>query len=97
VGEQEEFAMPVAGKSKVAKKLPGARRPRAAAALPSGAIVPNDPPKAAFVRALVDRGEAATLGPKGKLPPGATHEIVGTTAEGLPIVVRRRFAASSIA
>jgi len=26
------------------------------------------------------------------LPPGVTHEIVGETATGLPIVRRRRFA-----
>jgi len=89
--------MPVAGKSKVARKLPGGRRPKAAASLPAGSIVPNDPPKAAFVRGLVDRGEAAKVGPEGRLPPGATHEIIGTTAAGLPIVVRRRFAGSSLA
>lgn len=46
----------------------------------------------AFVRGLVERGEAAKADENGKLPPGATHEIVGTTASGVPIVVRRRFA-----
>jgi hypothetical protein len=45
-----------------------------------------------FVRGLVERGEAAKTDEHGKLPPGATHEIVGTTASGMPIVVRRRFA-----
>jgi len=28
----------------------------------------------------------------GSLPPGATHEIVGKTETGLPILRRRRFA-----
>jgi len=60
--------------------------------LPEGAIVPDDPGKESYVRALVERGEAARAGPSGELPPGATHEIVGTTASGAPIVVRRRFA-----
>jgi hypothetical protein len=81
----------------VTKKSPGARRPKTAAALPASAIIPDDPSKEAFVRALVERGEAAKVGPAGKLPPGATHEIVGMTATGMPIVVRRRFAGSSFA
>jgi hypothetical protein len=57
------------------------------------AIVPNDPDTVRFVKGLVERGEAASCGADGKLPPGATHEIVGTAANGLPIVVRRRFSA----
>ena len=54
-------------------------------------IEPNDAATKAFVEGLVARGEAARPDAAGKLPPGATHEIVGQTAEGLPIVVRRRF------
>ena len=88
--------MPAAGKTRVARKAPAARG-RKAAALPAGAIVPSDPSQEAFVRALVERGEAAKAGRTGKLPPGATHEIVGRTAAGVPIVVRRRFARSSVA
>jgi hypothetical protein len=45
-----------------------------------------------FVRGLVERGEAAKADENGNLPPGATHEIVGTSTSGVPIVVRRRFA-----
>jgi hypothetical protein len=60
---------------------------------PPGAIVASDPQTEAFVKGLVDRHEAARPDPSGKLPPGATHEIVGETESGLPIVVRRRFAA----
>jgi hypothetical protein len=45
-----------------------------------------------FVRGLVERGEAAHPGKDGKLPPGATHEIVGQGPDGLPIVRRRRIA-----
>jgi hypothetical protein len=46
----------------------------------------------AFVRGLVERGEAAYPDQDGKLPPGATHEIIGEGPDGLPIVRRRRFA-----
>ena len=45
----------------------------------------------AFIRGLIERGEAARADENGNLPPGATHEIVGTSESGLPIVVRRRF------
>jgi hypothetical protein len=44
-----------------------------------------------FIRGLVERGEAAKADEHGNLPPGATHEIVGVSPSGLPIVVRRRF------
>jgi hypothetical protein len=56
-------------------------------------IVPNDPASISFVRGLMARGEAARADAQGRLPPGATHEILGVTADGLPIVVRRRFSA----
>jgi hypothetical protein len=45
----------------------------------------------AFIRGLIERGEAAHADAEGKLPPGATHEIVGVSESGVPIVVRRRF------
>jgi hypothetical protein len=51
----------------------------------------------AFIRGLIERGEAAKADEKGTLPPGATHEIVGVSPSGLPIVVRRRFYAKSLA
>ena len=60
---------------------------------PAGAIVASDPQTESFVKGLVDRGEAAKADAEGKLPSGATHEIVGHTETGLPIVVRRRFSA----
>lgn len=44
-----------------------------------------------FVRGLVARGEAAKADRHGRLPPGATHEIVGETEDGLPKLRRRRF------
>jgi hypothetical protein len=56
-------------------------------------IVPRDPASISFVRGLMARGEAAKADAQGRLPSGATHEIVGETADGLPIVVRRRFSA----
>jgi len=60
---------------------------------PAGAIVAADPETESFVKGLVERGEAAKPDASGQLPPGATHEIVGATETGLPIVVRRRFSA----
>jgi hypothetical protein len=75
-----------------ARKPPAGRTPQRGRALPAGAIVPDDADKEAFVRALLARGEAARRGPGGRLPAGATHEIIGTTAAGLPILRRRRFA-----
>jgi hypothetical protein len=45
----------------------------------------------AFKRGILERGEAALPDPSGKLPPGATHEIVGQSPDGLPEVKRRRF------
>jgi hypothetical protein len=56
-------------------------------------IVPRDAQSRDFVRGLIARGEAAKADADGKLPKGATHEIVGETEEGEPIVVRRRFSA----
>jgi len=45
----------------------------------------------AFIKGLIERGEAAKADENGNLPPGATHEIIGVSPSGLPIVVRRRF------
>jgi hypothetical protein len=44
-----------------------------------------------FTRGVLARGEAAKVTKRGKLPPGATHEIVGETEGGLPKLRRRRF------
>ncbi len=59
---------------------------------PPGAIIATDPQSEAFIRGLLERGEAARPDGNGKLPPGATHEIIGETETGLPVVIRRRFA-----
>ena len=56
-----------------------------------GDIVPTDPESRYFVDGLVARGQAAKADPNGALPPGATHEIVGQTEDGYPILRRRRF------
>jgi hypothetical protein len=50
------------------------------------------PAEEAFIRGLIARGEAAKA-VDGKLPPGATHEIVEERPGRLPKVVRRRFSA----
>jgi hypothetical protein len=54
-------------------------------------IVPQDDATSHFVQTLVANGQAARPNADGSLPPGATHEIVGETASGVPIVRRRRF------
>jgi hypothetical protein len=56
-------------------------------------IVPRDAETRSFIDGLIQRGEAAKADADGKLPKGATHEIVGETDDGEPIVVRRRFSA----
>jgi hypothetical protein len=53
-------------------------------------IVPKDAASVSFVKGLVARGQAARPDGDGSLPPGATHEIVGETESGLPILRRRR-------
>ena len=55
-------------------------------------IIPKDRETTSFVKALVARGQAAKANPDGSLPPNVTHEIVGETEEGLPILRRRRYA-----
>ena len=55
-------------------------------------IIPQDHVTKHFVETLVANGQAARANADGSLPPGVTHEIVGETATGLPIVRRRRFA-----
>jgi hypothetical protein len=54
-------------------------------------IIPETAEAIDFVKALVARGEAAKVNPDGSLPPGATHEIVGETKKGFPILRRRRY------
>ena len=46
-----------------------------------------------FVEDLVTRGDAAHPDKSGKLPPGATHEIVEDSKNKPPKVKRRRFSA----
>ena len=48
--------------------------------------------EANFVRSLVEHGQAVAVKPCGKLPPGATHELV-KEEDGTVKVVRRRFTA----
>ena len=55
-------------------------------------IVPKDAASVSHVKGLVARGQAARPNKDGSLPAGATHEIIGETETGLPILRRRRFA-----
>lgn len=52
----------------------------------------DDAAKQAYVEALIASGQAAKPDSEGKLPPGATHEII-ETEDGHTDVVRRRFSA----
>ncbi len=47
-----------------------------------------------FTRDSITRGDAVEAAPDGTLPSSATHEVVGETAEGQPIIKRRRFSMS---
>lgn len=67
------------GKDSDVRQNPGAARE-----------LPADDEEQAFVRALIESGEAAELDSEGKLPPGATHELVKREGES-PKVIRRRF------
>jgi len=59
--------------------------------IPGNSIVPDTVESQAYVRGIVERGEAALPDKDGNLPHSATHEIVGHhDASGLPILVRRK-------
>jgi len=68
------------------------RRKRKEPAGKHDVIVPQDDAARHFVQTLVANGQAARANADGSLPPGVTHEIVGETAAGVPILRRRRFA-----
>ena len=69
------------GKAKGTKPRPSPPRRKTARAVES----------AEFVAGLIRRGEAAYPMEDGRLPPGATHEIVDGEPGEPPTVVRRRF------
>ena len=70
------------------------RKPKVMAPAASGTSTTSEPPacddRAAYVESLIATGQAARLDKEGKLPAGATHEIVEDEA-GNVNVVRRRF------
>jgi hypothetical protein len=82
--------MPV-GRKKSARKSQRktAPKPRASRSRPDtrGAAEQS----AEYVAGLIRRGEAAYPMEDGRLPPGATHEIVDDEPGKPPTVVRRRF------
>jgi hypothetical protein len=53
----------------------------------------DDRAREAYEKGILERGEAAVADEHGRLPPGATHEIVGHDENGRPILKRRRFSA----
>lgn len=82
------MAKKIPAKKIPAKKTPVKKKPKS----DNDLIVPKDATSVSFVQGLVARGQAARANKDGSLPPGATHEIVGKTETGLPILRRRRFA-----
>jgi hypothetical protein len=73
------------------KRRSGARKPKPAAP-PAGDDEKDPAAERAFVESLIASGQAAKPDSQGRLPPGATHEIV-ETENGELKVVRRRFSA----
>jgi hypothetical protein len=58
---------------------------------PANSIVPDTAESEAYVRGVVERGEAAWPDKDGNLPRGVTHEIVAYyNPSGLPILVRKK-------
>jgi len=74
-------------KAKPAKRSSTASKPANAKPRKSAAAKAAE----SFVRGVLVRGEAAKPSKQGKLPPGATHEIVAESGSGLPKLRRRRF------
>jgi hypothetical protein len=66
------------------------RKPRRTTARRSGGTKRAE--EKAFVKSLVAHGQAVAVPPGGKLPPGATHELVECD-RGNVKVVRKRFSA----
>lgn len=66
---------------------------KGAKGLRSGDIAPDSEEAKAFIKSVLANGQAAKPLPDGTLPPGATHEIIGETPSGLPILRRRRMSA----
>ncbi len=75
----------------IRKKTPGKARKKAKSK--SAGVSKMSREEESFVRGLLVRGDAARPDASGKLPPGATHEIVEQREGELPIVRRRRFSA----
>ena len=73
------------------KQDPPARNPKRATEPPAG-DGEDAAAERAHIESLIASGQAAKLDSHGKLPPGATHEIVETES-GEVKVVRRRFSA----
>jgi hypothetical protein len=66
-----------------------AAAPSVASRLPPMTPEKTKAAKEKFERGILTRGEAVPEGTP--LPPGATHEIVGTNPDGTPILKRKRF------
>ena len=74
------------------KRRPAAKAPGVASRLPKATAAQADEARRKFEDGVVKRGEAV---PEGEpLPPGATHAIAGTDAQGRPILRRKRFSVS---
>jgi hypothetical protein len=66
---------------------------KASGSAPAGRDARETDAEDRYARELIDRGDAARA-VDGRLPPGATHEIVDDAPGRPPKVVRRRFSLS---
>lgn len=66
------------------------RAPKAKTKAPPADECSDAEAESAHVESLISTGEAAEVDSEGKLPPGATHELVKTEGEE-PKVIRKRF------
>jgi hypothetical protein len=77
-----------AGTRSTQKPVQAARK-SVASQLPRVSVAKTAAAKKKFEQGILARGEAVQAGKP--LPPGATHEIVGKTSDGSPILKRKRF------
>jgi len=77
-------AMPGKADSKAATKGDGP------GAEPPSDVAPRDAATQSFIRGILARGEAGHYDPDGKLPLAYKYAVIGTHADGLPILERVR-------
>jgi len=75
--------------SRTTKQAAQIARKTVASQLPRASVAKSAAAKKKFEQGILARGEAVQVGKP--LPAGVTHEIVGKTHDGSPILKRKRF------